>query len=121
MRFQDVLQSSVRYNFAWCIPYETNHPNGKMNSKTYIRILKRLQSYLLELGVENIMYKDLDSAHVSKESMKWIEKHGFDYINGCSSSPDLSIMKTWVSPIKNEFYKRTCRSKAESIVRFYKV
>jgi hypothetical protein len=30
-------------------------------------------------------------------------------------------METWVSPLKEKFYRRSCTSKTEGIARFYQV
>ena len=112
----------VGYDFAWCMPYETSHSNGKMTSKVFIQeILPKLQSELLSRGGEWTLYMDRDSSHTSQKTLNYMHLHGWDYILGCSKSPDLSIMETWVSPLKEKFYRKTCRSKSEGMARFYRV
>jgi hypothetical protein len=86
-----------------------------MNMKTNIQILKQLQSYLLEHGGKYILYQNRDSMHILKESIAWMNKNGMNQIEGPSTSPDMSIMETWVKPLKQKFYSRTCYAKAESV------
>lgn len=116
------LFTVLGYDFAWCMPYETSHSNGKMTSKVFIeKILPALYTELLYRGGEWTLYMDRDSAHTSKKTLNYMHLHGWDYIIGCSKSPDLSIMETWVGPLKEQFYRRTCRSKSEGMARFYRV
>lgn len=110
------------YDFAWCMPYETSHSNGKMTSKVFTgTILPALQAELFHRGGEWTLYMDRDSSHTSQRTLNYMHLYGWDYILGCSKSPDLSIMETWVSPLKDKFYRKTCRSKSEGMARFYRV
>jgi hypothetical protein len=96
--------------------------NGKMNTKTYVNvILPALQAYILQRGGEWVLWQDRDSAHISKATLKWMEKHGMDYILSPSKSPDLSIMETYASLIKRTFYNKRCNSEKQGIKRFYEV
>jgi hypothetical protein len=84
------------YHFAWCKRYEVKHPNGMMNSKVFTEeILPALKSVLIERGGEWTIYLDRDSAHVSKTTTSYMEREGFNYIIGCTKSPDLSKIVCW--------------------------
>ncbi|KAF1936060.1 hypothetical protein EJ02DRAFT_459832, partial [Clathrospora elynae] len=56
-----------------------------MNTKTYIN--------------------DCDSAHIPKETLEWMDINGMPYINSSPKSPDMSIMETWVSPLRCKFFE----------------
>jgi hypothetical protein len=60
------------------LPLQTSFSNGKMNTKTNIQILKQLQSYFLEHEGKYIFYQNRDSAHISKESIAWMDKNGMN-------------------------------------------
>lgn len=112
----------VGYNFRWCIPYNSGTSNGKMNTHCYCNeILPALKKYLLQRGGEWILWQDCDSAHISKKTLEYMDINGWDYINSPPKSPDLSIMETWVSPLRRNFFKRKCTTEAAGIKRFYRV
>jgi hypothetical protein len=99
------------YNFAFAIPYDAGSSNGKMNTRTYINvILPALCSYILQQGGDYILWQDRDSAHISEKTLRWMDTHGMPYILNASKSPDTSIMKTWVSPLRRKFCSRKCTS-----------
>ncbi|USP74623.1 hypothetical protein yc1106_01897 [Curvularia clavata] len=78
-----------------------------MNTKTYTEfVLPKLQAFILEKGGDWILWQDRDSAHTSKETLRWMELHGLDYILSPPKSPDLSVMETWVSPIRRDFWQQ---------------
>jgi hypothetical protein len=83
----------VGYDFAWRINYEAGNSNGKMNTRTYLKILSKLQQEILELDLT--LWQDRDSAHVSKKVLDWMDLNGIDYINSPPKSPYLSVMETW--------------------------
>ena len=67
------LFTVLGYDFAWCMPYETSHSNGKMTSKMFIEnILPALQAELLHRGGEWTLYMDRDSAHTSKKTLNYM-------------------------------------------------
>ncbi|KAF2627916.1 hypothetical protein BU25DRAFT_468103 [Macroventuria anomochaeta] len=112
----------IGYDFRWCIPYKTGKKNGKMNSEVYCaQILPALKSELLRRGGEYMLYQDLDSAHKSARSKKWLYHNGINYIMAPPKSPDMSISETWTSQLRRAFYERSCPSEAAGIARFYKV
>ena len=112
----------VGFDFAWALPYTTRAKNGKMNTKTYTEyVLPKLQAYLLDKGGDWILWQDRDSAHTSKETLIWMELHGMDYILSPPKSPDLSVMETWVSPIRREFWQQTCATKVQGLRRFHEI
>jgi hypothetical protein len=72
------------------------------------------------LGTELILYQDLDSAHVSYDVIKWMDQCGINHLEGPPSSPDLSIMETWVQPLRRTFAKELCTTAQQGINRFYR-
>lgn len=112
----------VGFDFAWALPYSTRATNGKMNTKTYTEfVLPKLQAFILEKGGDWILWQDRDSAHTSKETLRWMELHGLDYILSPPKSPDLSVMETWVSPIRRDFWQQRCATKAQGLRRFHEI
>ncbi|KAJ5031779.1 hypothetical protein PSV08DRAFT_385856 [Bipolaris maydis] len=112
----------VGYNFKFAIPYNAGNSNGKMTAKIYTTvILPALQAHLLERGGEYILWQDRDSAHISKKTLEYMDHHGMGYILSPPKSPDMSIMETWVAPIRRKFYMRRCATQREGVQRFYKV
>jgi hypothetical protein len=110
------------WNFAFAIPYNAGNKNGKMNTRTYINvILPALRSYILHCGGDYILWQDRDSAHISEQTLRWMDTHGMPYIISASKSPDTSIMETWVSPIRRKFYSRKCSNEKQGVKRFYEV
>jgi hypothetical protein len=110
----------VGYDFAWCIDYDAGNSNGKMNGRTYMsRILPLLKQEIL--GKELILWQDRDSAHVSKKVLDWMDLNGMDYLNSPPKSPDLSIMETWVHPLRKRFTARRVETAEAGIQRFYRV
>ena len=99
--------------------YDAGNTNGKMNAGTYINILSKLQKEIL--GKELILWQDRDSAHLSKKVIDWMDKHGMDHIEGPPTSPDLSIMETWVKLLRQMFYQRRVASGHAGVKRFYQV
>ena len=112
----------VGFNFAFAIPYNAGNSNGKMNSKTYINdTLPALRRFILERGGEYFLWQDRDSAHISKKTLRYMDYHGMGYIVSPPKSPDMSIMETWVSPIRRKFYYQYCESERQGVRRFYDV
>ncbi|KAF1943922.1 hypothetical protein EJ02DRAFT_420912 [Clathrospora elynae] len=113
------------YDFAFAIPYNADNSNGKMNTKTYINtILPALRSYILEHGKPRVQYylwQDWDSAHISQRTLKWMDEHGMPYILSSSKSPNMSIMETWVLPLRRRFHAKGCNTEAQGLKRFYEV
>jgi hypothetical protein len=90
-----------------------------MNTRTYINvILSALRSYILQQGGDCILWQDLDSVHISEETLRWMDTHGMPYILSASKSPVTSIMETWVSPLRRKFYSRKCTSEKQGVKRF---
>lgn len=50
-----------------------------------------------------------------------MDKNGIDNLKGPLSSPDFSVMETWVKPLREKFYQRRVASGDAGIKRFYKV
>lgn len=91
------MHTVVRYNFRFAILYNAGNTNSKINTKTYINvILPALQSHILERGGDYILWQDRDSAHISAQTLRYMDTHGFEYILSAPQSPDTSIMETWV-------------------------
>ncbi|USP75848.1 hypothetical protein yc1106_03122 [Curvularia clavata] len=112
----------IGYDFAWALPYSTTSENGKMDSKTYTEyVLPELQKYLLRVGGEYILWQDRDSSHTSKKTLRWMELHGMDYILSPPKSPDLSVMETWVSPLKRQFWQQSCATRVQGQQRFRRI
>jgi hypothetical protein len=44
-----------------------------------------------------------------------------NHIEAPPTSPDLSVMETWVKPIRGRFYKSNCATAEEGIQRFYQI
>jgi len=109
----------IGYNFAWCTPYNAGNSNGKMNAKTYIKILSKLQAHIL--GRELVLWQDCDSAHVSQKVLDWMDYNGMEYINSSPKYPDLSIMETWVGPLRRKFTRTRIATAEAGRKRFYKV
>ena len=109
----------IGYNFAWCTPYNAGNSNGKMNSATYLKILSKLKAQILGKGL--VLWQDCDSAHISQKVLNWMERNGMDYINSSPKSPDLSIMETWVGPLRRKFTRTRIATAEAGKKRFYQV
>jgi hypothetical protein len=48
-----------------------------------------------------------------------MEKHRMEYLIAPPSSPDLSIMETWVKPLLQKFFKKRVTSAEMGVERFY--
>jgi hypothetical protein len=93
-----------------------------MTSKTYTSfILPALKSELLRRGGDYILWQDRDSAHISKDTLRYMDLNGWDHITSPPKSPDMSISETWTSPLRRKFHERRCASEAAGVQRFYKV
>ena len=90
-----------------------------MNAETFLKILPLLHEAIL--GQDRVLYLDLDSAHCSARVLNWMDQNGMEYILGAPSSPDLSIMETWVKPLRQKFFQKRCSSGARGVQRFYEV
>jgi hypothetical protein len=44
-----------------------------------------------------------------------------EYIIGPPSSPDMSVMETWVKPLRDKFTARRCETIEDGIQRFYQI
>jgi hypothetical protein len=109
----------VGWSFRWAIQYDAGNSNGKMNAETFLKILPLLHEAML--GQDRVLYLDLDSAHCSARVLNWMDQNGMEYILGAPSSPDLSIMETWVKPLRQKFFQKRCNSAARGVQRFYEV
>jgi hypothetical protein len=67
-------------------------------------ILPALKSYLLQCGGDWILWQNLDSPHISKDTLKHLYINGWDHIESYTKLPDFSIMETWVSPLRRKFF-----------------
>ena len=88
----------IGYNFIQAMEYNTGNTNSKINAEIYINILSKLQKEIL--GKKLILWQDYDSVYLSKKVINQMDKHGIDYIKGPLTSPDLSIMETWVKLLR---------------------
>jgi hypothetical protein len=61
-----------------------------------------------------IFYQGLDSAHISTESSRWLDEHGIKVMDAPLTSPDLSVMETWVKPLRKILYAHEFRGFTES-------
>lgn len=109
----------IGYDFAWCMPYDAGNSNGKMNARTYLKILKELHT--VTLGRDLILFQDCDSAHFAKSVLKFCYENGIEILKPPGCSPDLSIMETWVKPLREKFFKIRCSSAELGVQRFYEV
>ena len=75
-----------------------------MDSKTYIKILEELIPVLRSRGL--ILVQDKDSAHISKEVVKWQQANHCRVLNLPSKSPDLSVLETWAGALRTHFFER---------------
>ena len=107
------------YNFAWAIEYDAGNSNGKMNRQTFLKILPHLRDAVL--GQDRVLYMDRDSAHCSPDVLRWLEMNGMEYILAPPASPDMSIMETWVKPIRQRFFRRQMKTASAGVQRFYEV
>jgi DDE superfamily endonuclease len=94
----------VGFDFKWMGHYNCGNSNGKMNSATYIEILKDLTPILRARGLK--LVQDNNSAHVSKQVIKWQQENGCEVLNLPSKSPDLSVMETWAGALRTHFFER---------------
>jgi hypothetical protein len=105
------------YNYKRFIPYKSTNSNGKMTTAIYIdQILPQIKDELRERGL--ILYQDRDSAHTSSKTIRYLESNGIDFVNSPAKSPDLSVMETWVAPLRRKFYARRTASVSVGERRF---
>jgi transposase len=107
------------FNFAWAIEYDAGNSNGKMNGQTFLQILPYLRDRIL--GRDTVLYMDRDSAHCSAEVLSWMDMNGMEYLIAPPASPDLSVMETWVKPLRQKFFRRRCTTARDGVKRFYEV
>ncbi|KAF2820806.1 hypothetical protein CC86DRAFT_411629 [Ophiobolus disseminans] len=116
------IYAVLGYNFAFAIPYNAGNLNGKMNTNTYINvILPAILSYIPHKGGDYILWQDRDSAHISKWTLNWMDTHGMPYILSSPKSPDMSIIETWVSPLRRKFFSKKCTTEEQGVKQFYTV
>ena len=79
--------------------YDTGNSNGKMNQKTYIKLLEAECS---NWSQDIILEEDNDSGHGPSEKnpvRKWKEQHHLQHYFNCAHSPDLApIENAWQAP-----------------------
>jgi DDE superfamily endonuclease len=109
----------IGFNFRRMISYEmTTNDNDKMNTEIYIQLIRQLMPEMREKNL--VLYQDQDSAHISKQTDKWMSDEGVDFVTGPPRSPDMSVMETWVSPLRRKFHARRTASKVADLKRFEK-
>ncbi|KAF2180030.1 hypothetical protein K469DRAFT_693504 [Zopfia rhizophila CBS 207.26] len=53
--------------------------------------------------------------------LNWMDKHGMDHVEEPSSSPDFSVMETWVNVLRQKFCQRRIASGHAGVNRFSKI
>lgn len=108
----------IGFNFRKTIRYEVNNEVGKMETDTYIKILKELQDDKEWQRQGLTLIQDADSAHTAKNVKSWCEKNNFASITLPGKSPDFSIAETLASVYKRRFHAQAVNTPEAGLSRF---
>jgi hypothetical protein len=110
----------IGWNWRKVIPYKVLNAVGKMTTKVYIEeVLPKVINELKERGLT--LCQDADSAHTSKATLAWAEKHDLPLITLPGVSPDFSILESMAHPLKRKFHAKRCATEKAGLARFIRI